>query len=188
MIGAVLTQNTAWRNVEQALIQLRKADALTMRAIHEASTDELIEHIRPAGTYRIKAKRLKALAACVMEDCGGSLEVLFEGPMNSVRSRLLRIHGIGPETADAITLYAGNRPTFVMDAYARRVLIRHGLASPEDDYDALKTVMESSLERNAQIYNEYHALIVAVGKNHCGRKATCEGCPLTDMPHDPERC
>lgn len=184
MIGAVLTQNTAWRNVEKAIESLACADALSMARIHALPMDKLESLIRPAGTFRVKARRLKALAHAVMEDCAGSLRKLFEGNRVDVRSRLLSISGIGPETADAIMLYAGGIPIFVIDAYARRVLVRHGIATSSATYGELQDIMEAGMPPDEATYNEYHALIVEVGKRHCRKRANCDGCPLEPLPHE----
>ncbi len=185
-VGAVLTQNTAWSNVERAIENLQRAGALSWRALYALRERKLAALIRPAGTYRVKAARLKALVNCICEEHGGSLESLLEGNLEAARRRLLSIHGIGPETADAILLYAADRPTFVVDAYTRRVLRRHRLISGGDNYETIRELFHASLEADARLFNEYHALFVAVGKRHCRRRARCEGCPLAKLPHDEE--
>jgi endonuclease-3 related protein len=178
LVGAVLTQNTAWKNVERAIANLRDAGVLSPSALYALSTDELGELIRPAGYFRVKAVRLRNLLRLVVEKYEGSLDAMFATGLDSLREELLSINGIGPETADAILLYAGNLPTFVIDAYTARVLKRHGWIEPEADYYAMKEYFESSLPREEQLFNEYHALIVQVGKQHCSRTAKCAGCPL----------
>ncbi len=183
-VGAILTQNTAWKNVERAVINLREAGVLSWNALRKLSERKLATLIRPAGTYRVKARRLKALVNRICDDHGGSLRRLLAGDLESARRRLLLIHGIGPETADAILLYAANRPTFVVDAYTKRVLRRHGVVSDCDDYEKIQGLFHTALEPDSKVFNEYHALLVAVGKRHCRARAQCESCPLAAMPHD----
>lgn len=193
VVGAILTQNTAWQNVERAIERLKDADALDLRAIHRMSEPDLTALIRPAGTYRVKAARLKAFAAALSDEFAGDLDTMLGGPLTEARARLIAIHGIGPETADAILLYAGERPTFVVDAYTKRLLRRHHLISdqwpgrPRPDratYEDIRALFHESIEPDVAVYNEYHALIVAVGKTHCRKTARCDGCPLADWPHD----
>ncbi len=183
IIGAVLTQNTAWTNVERAIANLRRANALSWIALRDLSEAELAALIRPAGTYRVKAVRLKALVNYLWQHHQGCLDSLLAGPLDQVRDRLLSIHGIGPETADAIVLYAGARPSFVVDAYTKRLLHRHLLCDEKANYDQVRGLFQEALPPNAQMYNEYHALLVAVGKKHCRSRADCDGCPLSDLPH-----
>jgi endonuclease-3 related protein len=182
MIGAVLVQNTAWRNVERAIANLRDAGVMQLRALYELPADELAELIRPAGYYQVKAKRLRNLLRFVVDSYGGSLDEMFSNNLSSLREQLLAIHGIGPETADAILLYAGGLPTFVVDTYTHRVLARHGWIGYDADYHQIKDFFESSLPADATLYNEYHALLVRVGKECCRRTAPkCENCPLACM-------
>lgn len=183
-VGAILAQNTAWSNVELALENLRKANALTWAALYDLPERKLAALIRPAGTFRVKTRRLKALVDCVCENHGGSLHSLLGGDLEATRRALLSIHGIGPETADAILLYAGNRPTFVVDAYTKRILRRHHAVRHSDDYEAIRKLFHDSLGLDARLFNEYHALLVALGKSHCRRRARCEQCPLAKMPHN----
>ncbi len=184
VIGAILTQNTAWTNVERAIENLRRARALSWRVLRNLSEPELAELIRPAGTYRVKAARLRAFVTFLWQQHEGSLESLLSGELEMVRTRLLSIHGIGPETADAILLYAGARPTFVVDAYTQRLLRRHFLQDERSNYEDARTLFQGTLPADAQLYNEYHALLVTVGKKHCKSRALCDGCPLADLPHD----
>ena len=182
MIGAVLVQNTAWRNVERAIANLREAGVLEPQALYALPPEELAELIRPAGYFQVKAKRLRNLLKYLMEEHGGSLEAMFRTDLATLRVQLLAIHGIGPETADAIILYAGGLPTFVVDTYAHRVLARHGWIGYDADYQEIKDYFESSLPADAPLYNEYHALLVRVGKVYCRRAAPkCEQCPLAPM-------
>lgn len=185
-IGAVLTQNTAWANVEKAIAGLKRAGCLDLARIAELDEGELGALIRSAGTFRVKARRLKALAAWVMRR-GGCIETALAGEFQQVRAELLAVEGIGPETADAILLYAGSRAVFVVDAYARRVLRRHRLLDGDESYARVQALFEAALPRDAELFNEYHALLVAVGKKHCRARARCAQCPLEQLPHDESR-
>jgi endonuclease-3 related protein len=184
VVGAILTQNTAWGNVERAIDNLRRAKALNWRALRSLSEHDLAELIRPSGTFRVKAERLAAFVGYLWEHHQGSLRSMLDGELKTARPRLLSIHGIGPETADAILLYAGDRATFVVDAYTRRVLRRHFLCNEKADYETIRGLFHAALPAVPQVFNEYHALLVAVGKRHCRKSARCEGCPLASMPHD----
>lgn len=182
MVGAVLVQNTAWRNVERAIENLRDANLMDPRSLYAVAPAELAELIRPAGYYQVKSKRLRNLLKFVVEEFAGSLEAMFATSLSTLREQLLSIHGIGPETADAILLYAGGLPTFVVDTYAHRVLARHGWIGYDADYHQIKDLFESTLPQDAQLYNEYHALLVRVGKEFCKRKdPKCERCPLQEL-------
>jgi len=187
VIGAILTQNTAWSNVERALARLEQSKCLTLPAIHGLSRPKLEALIRPSGTYRVKAGRLKAFVDVLFREFGGSLPDMLSGDLPAVRARLTAIHGIGPETADAILLYAGRRPVFVVDAYTKRVLRRHHRVDPDADYDTVANVFVEALPTETALFNEYHALLVAVGKEFCRTQARCEGCPLETLPHDANR-
>jgi endonuclease-3 related protein len=181
----VLTQNTAWGNVEKAIARLKEADALSFARIDGLSEADLGMLIRSAGTFRVKTRRLKALATWVMARGGGEIERALVGDKrHELRTELLAIHGIGPETADAILLYAGEHASFVIDAYTHRVLRRHRLADADATYAELQATFEAALPADVPLFNEYHALLVEVGKRHCRAKARCDGCPLADMPHD----
>jgi endonuclease-3 related protein len=182
MVGAVLVQNTAWRNVERAISNLRAAGAMEPRALYALPPEELAELIRPAGYYQLKARRLRNLLRFVVEEYDGALERMFRTGVGALREQLLAINGIGPETADAILLYAGGLPTFVVDTYTHRVLARHGWIGYEADYHEIKDHFESALPADATLYNEYHALLVRVGKDFCRRTAPkCGACPLAPM-------
>ncbi len=184
VIGAILTQNTAWSNVEKAIDCLRKEDALDLYVVNRMSEEQLGKLIRSAGTYRVKAKRLKAFAAWLHDEYGGELAAALSGAVANKRAELLSITGIGPETADAILLYAGGQLTFVVDAYTRRVLRRHHVLPGHASYEEVKELFEQNLPEDVQLYNEYHALLVELGKRHCRVKADCEHCPLAGWPHD----
>lgn len=182
MVGAVLVQNTAWKNVERAIANLRDEGLMEPNALFALPAEELAQLIRPAGYFQVKAKRLRNLLKFVIEEFDGSLEAMFGRDLSTLREQLLGIHGIGPETADAILLYAGKRPTFVVDTYTHRVLARHGWIGYEADYHEIKDYFESSLPADAALYNEYHALLVRVGKEHCRKtEPKCEECPLREM-------
>lgn len=185
VIGAILTQNTAWTNVERAIDGLKRAGCLSFDALRDLPTERLEALIRPSGTFRIKTRRLKAFVEALFRDYAGSLEAMLGGELEEARRRLTSIHGIGPETADAILLYAGKRPTFVVDAYTKRVLRRHHLLDDRTDYETTRALFHDQLDDDVPLFNEYHALLVAVGKEHCGATAQCPGCPLEQWPHDP---
>jgi endonuclease-3 related protein len=182
MVGAVLVQNTAWRNVERAIANLRDERLMEPNAMYKLPVEQLAELIRPAGYYQVKARRLRNLLEFVVISYGGSLDAMFATDLATLRDQLLSIHGIGPETADAILLYAGGMPTFVVDTYAHRVLARHGWIGYDASYDEIKGFFESSLPADATLYNEYHALLVRVGKDYCKRSVpNCQDCPLASM-------
>ena len=182
MVGAVLVQNTSWRNVEHAINNLRDAGVMEPHALYKVPPAELAELIRPAGYYQLKTKRLRNLLRFVVEQYGGSLEAMFSTSLASLREQLIEINGIGPETADAILLYAGGLPTFVVDTYTHRILARHGWLDYDAMYDDIKDYFESTLPDDATLYNEYHALLVRIGKDYCKRTApNCEACPLAEM-------
>jgi len=186
LIGAVLTQNTSWKNVERAIRALRDADRITLDRIRRTPPDRLATLIRSSGTHRVKAGRLRALATWVEERFAGDLDRLFAAGLPAARQELLRVPGVGPETADAILLYAGNLPTFVVDAYTRRVLRRHHLIAASDGYGAVQALFERALPTVPALYGEYHALLVEVGKQYCRKRARCRTCPLATLPHDPD--
>jgi endonuclease-3 related protein len=182
MVGAVLVQNTSWANVERALESLRDAGALDICALSDLPLEELAELIRPAGYYRLKARRLANLVQYVCRRYDGSLEAMFSTGVSTLREELLALNGIGPETADAILLYAGQLPAFVVDAYTHRVLARHGWVDFDSDYHSIQDYCQSSLPAEVPLYNELHALLVRVGKDHCRKQQPlCNGCPLAPL-------
>ena len=187
VVGAILTQNTAWKNVEQAIDNLRAANCLTWRALRDVPPKRLTDLVQPSGTYRIKAARLKAFVCALWKNHAGSLKAMLDGELEEARQRLLAIDGIWPETADAILLYAGGRPSFVIDAYTRRILRRHRLINWQAAYAEVQELFHRAFASDTLVYNEFHALLVAVGKRHCRTRARCDGCPLADMPHDARR-
>lgn len=197
-VGAILTQNTNWKNVEKAINNLKAARRLTVAALHSTPVEQLAELIRPAGYYNIKAGRLRNFIAGVWEfyaargtepdGSTGELDAFFDRPFSTLREALLGVSGIGRETADSILLYAANKCTFVVDAYTYRILLRHQMIAPEDDYEAIKELMESALPRERELWNDYHAQLVAVGKEFCRPTPRCDGCPLQKFPHDVRPC
>lgn len=177
-IGAILTQNTNWKNVEKAIENLKKSKNLNLVRLGQISQQKLAELIKPAGYFNVKAKRLKNFISKVISDYG-SLEELQSLSDTDLRNYLLTISGIGPETADSMVLYAFERPSFVIDAYTKRILVRHGLVSEEANYYEMKDLFETHLEENTDLFNEYHALIVQTGKDFCKKsRPNCEECPL----------
>jgi endonuclease-3 related protein len=180
MVGAVLTQNTNWKNVEKAIDQLKKDDLLSLASLHAVPQSELAKRIRPAGYFNIKAKRLKNLIKFIYEVYEGDLERLLSDDTSCLRDGLLSVNGIGPETADSILLYAAQRPVFVIDAYTHRILARHHMCDEETDYYALQDLFVSHLPEDVLLFNEFHALMVRTAKEFCKNKALCEKCPLKD--------
>jgi len=184
VVGAILTQNTAWRNVEQAIARLRAAGALTPEAIASLAPRELEEHIRPAGFFRQKAERLQLFVRHLAARHDGDLAGMLSGSLAQVRTELLALKGVGPETADSILLYAGGRPSFVVDAYTRRLFSRLGLLRGDEGYEAIRSLFMDALPAEVDLFNEYHALIVEACKVFCRKRAPlCSPCPL--LPHCP---
>ncbi len=181
MVGAVLTQNTNWENVEKAIANLRAADLLDLRRLAETPTGLLAELIRPSGYYNLKAARLHNLLHAIIAE-HDSLESFFAADRYRLREQLLEVKGIGPETADSILLYAAEKPAFVIDAYTHRLLLRHDLIWEETDYYEMQELFTGSLPEDVNLYNEYHALIVRVGKEFCRkRNPRCLECPLGEL-------
>ena len=181
VIGAILTQNTNWSNVEKAIKNLKTAGKLSPEGIYELSVTELAKLIRPSGFFNVKAKRVKTFINWLFSRYEGNLSKMFARDLQSLRSELLSVKGIGPETADSILLYAGNMPTFVVDAYTHRIFSRHELIPEESTYDDMKSFFEENLPKDVQLFNEYHALLVNIGKMFCKPKKVCEPCPLKDI-------
>lgn len=179
ILGAILTQNTAWTNVEKAMANLRRERLLTPAALERVPQRKLARLIRSSGYFRQKAKKLKAFVRFLRHEYGGSLARMFRTPTAELREKLLAVHGIGPETADSILLYAARHPVFVVDAYTKRILMRHGLVTEKAGYEELRALFENSLPRDVQLYNEFHGLIVMTGKHWCRTKnPLCHACPL----------
>jgi endonuclease-3 related protein len=181
IVGAVLTQNTAWANVEKAIANLKQAGVLELRSIQRLRAPRLAGLIRPAGYFNVKARRLQNLVRAITADWGGDLERMFAAPTEELRSWLLAVNGVGKETADSILCYAGEHPVFVVDAYTRRVLSRHGLVPQEIDYDALQEYCLRHLPQDLALFNQLHAEIVYLGKDYCRKRPRCEGCPLEEF-------
>jgi endonuclease-3 related protein len=178
MVGAVLTQNTSWTNVEKAIRNLKDHGLLSLKALNTITLDALAQEIRPSGYYNIKAKRLKNLIRLFFEQYGGSLESLSSVDTGDLREHLLAVNGVGPETADSILLYSLQRPVFVVDAYTHRILLRHGMAEEQMEYHELQELFMDNLPEDVDLFNEFHALIVMAGKEYCKRKPLCHACPL----------
>ena len=186
IVGAFLTQNTSWKNVEHALRNLRGAGILNVGGIRRIALDQLEQLIRPSGYFRQKSVRLKKFVAYLDEHHQGSLSRMFAQPVALLRKQLLNLNGVGHETADAILLYAGKLPVFPVDAYTRRIFERHGIASADLKYEPLRAQVENAFQpapsrELSDHYNEFHALLVEVGKRHCGTVARCDTCPLEPL-------
>ncbi len=184
MVGAILTQATNWRNVERAVQRLRRVGGLSPRGLLALPSAGVQRAVRPSGYFRQKAKRLKAFTRWYVNRYGGQVARMFRTPWQPLRAELLRLHGIGPETADSILLYAGRQPVFVVDAYTTRVFRRHGFIGARATYDDIQQLAMRGLPREVRVYNEFHALLVAVGKRCCHRRhPDCAQCPLGGLPH-----
>lgn len=178
-VGAILTQNTAWSNVEKAIANLKAAGLLEPKRLAEAPPARVAALIKPSGYYNVKARRLNAFLRFLDQECGGRVEGLTAWEQGEARRRLLGVAGIGPETADSILLYAGGFATFVVDAYTHRVFFRHNLVDRDASYEELKSLCEDNLPADAKLFNQFHALLVRVGKERCRKsRPECEGCPL----------
>jgi endonuclease-3 related protein len=214
IVGAYLTQNTNWSNVEKAIANLRRGRALSVRALREVPLRRLETLIRPSGYFRQKAKKLKTFIRFLDKKYSGSLDRMFAQPTDKLRQELLALNGVGPETADSILLYAGNHPVFVVDAYTRRLLERHGHIAKKATYEETRTLLEQAItsatpetltlgrhgaeprhpvsrmsrasrSETAQHFNEWHALIVRVGNQYCRSTPKCEECPLREYLPQP---
>ena len=180
-VGAILTQNTNWGNVEKAVTNLKKENKLSVKALHAISRGELASLIRPAGYFNIKADRLKHFIDFLADQYNGSMKKMRAEELLPLRKKLLEVKGIGPETADSILLYALEKPVFVIDAYTKRILSRHKLVSEKAAYHDLQNIFHENLPQDMKLFNEYHALIVMLGKDFCRPKPRCEGCPLQGL-------
>ncbi len=183
IVGAILTQNTSWSNVEKAIKNPKGKGFLNPEKMHRLKAAELAGHIRPAGYFNIKTGRLKNFLNHLFDNYNGSIDRFFSKKTGlELRRELLEINGIGPETADSIVLYAASLPEFVVDAYTKRIFSRHVLIGEDADYDETKSLFMVNLARNARLFNEYHALIVKTGKDFCRtREPRCSLCPLTSF-------
>jgi endonuclease-3 related protein len=178
MVGAILTQNTAWKNVEKAIQNLKAEKKLSPAALRDISVKRLASLIRPAGYFNVKADRLKHFIRFLFREYEGNLKRMFKEKGEVLRHKLLHVKGIGPETADSILLYAAGKPFFVIDAYTKRIFARHRLHSREADYGSWQKIFTQALPRRAALYNDFHAQIVAVGKDYCRTVPLCNICPL----------
>ncbi|KPJ61148.1 MAG: endonuclease [Planctomycetes bacterium DG_23] len=178
MLGAILTQNTSWANVTRALDNLKEAGLLSPQKLYEIDSEQLAQLIKPAGYFNIKAKRLKNLLDWLFQNYQGSVQQMLADDLVRLRPSLLTVSGIGPETCDSILLYAAGKPTFVVDTYTYRVLVRHNLIWEDATYDDIKALFEDNLPEDVALYNEYHALLVRVGKEYCRPEPRHKGCPL----------
>lgn len=179
IVGAILTQNTSWRNVERAIGKLKSEDCLCPEVLFAIDERILADLIRPAGYYNIKARRLKAFIRFLYEEYNGDLDRMLADDLWRLREKLLTIKGIGEETADSILLYAGNKPVFVIDAYTRRILLRHNLIRADATYKEIQNLFMNNLPQSVPLYNQYHALLVNTGKFFCNRNPRCDECPLS---------
>jgi endonuclease-3 related protein len=181
IVGAILTQNTNWQNVEKAIANLKKAKMLSFPALYKASEQEVAKLIQPSGYFNIKAKRLKNFVRFFMEEYKNSWKKFQSEPLDKLREKVLSVNGVGPETADSILLYALDKPIFVIDAYTKRALSRHRIIKEDDDYHAVQKLFMDNLSPDVAFFNEYHALFVRLAKEHCRTKPQCEGCPLAGI-------
>jgi len=184
MVGAILTQNTSWRNVEKAIQRLKEKGFLNPDGIDRLKVGPLGSLIRSSGFYRIKAKRLKTFVNFLFEEYEGDINKMQRGRVNNLRGKLLGVNGIGPETADSILLYGLQKPIFVVDAYTRRILSRHGIVSEKASYEEVQSLFMDHLPHDERLFNEYHALLVHLGKNVCKKKPECERCPIRGIGHN----
>jgi endonuclease-3 related protein len=186
MVGAILTQNTSWKNVEKAIQNLKARRVLHVRGIHQLKRSQLASLIRSSGYFRIKADRLKAFVNFLFENYRGNLRKIRKERRNILRQRLLGIKGIGPETADSILLYGLEKPIFVVDAYTKRILSRHGILSEKASYGEVQRLFMDHLPHDERLFNEYHALLVHLGKTLCKKTPRCDRCPLRGIAHRAE--
>ena len=179
MVGAILTQNTSWSNVEKAINNLKKENLLEPGKLFRINQEKLAQLIKPSGYYNIKARRLKNFVNIFVNDFEGSVEKMFSGDGRKLRKKLLNVNGIGPETADSILLYVGKKPFFVVDAYTKRIFSRHKLISKDSTYYQIQEFFTKNLDRDVKLFNEFHAQIVVLGKDMCTSKnPNCSKCPI----------
>jgi endonuclease-3 related protein len=177
-VGAILTQNTNWKNVEIAIAKLKEADLLNPLRLYTEEDSVVADLIRSSGYYNIKTKRLKAFLRFLQEEYVGKMGEMFNEELWTLRGKLLGVNGIGEETADSILLYGGGKPIFVVDAYTRRILERHDIIPRDRSYKEIQTLFMENLPQDTPLYNQYHALLVNTGKHFCRKKPLCSGCPL----------
>ena len=178
IVGAILTQNTAWKNVEKAIGRLKEAGVLSIKGLRTIPREHLAELIRPSGYYNQKALKIKAFLAFLQREYRGNLTRMFREDTRVLREKLLQVKGIGPETADSILLYAGGHLTFVVDLYTYRVATRHGWVPEDIDYESLREFFQDRIRPDVELYNDFHAQLVAVGNQYCRKTPCCEECLL----------
>jgi endonuclease-3 related protein len=181
IVGAILTQNTNWKNVEAAIQNLKKERCLVPEKLYRARVERIAALIRSSGYYRVKARRLKKFLEFLFDEYRGYVESMFGEDWRTLRKKLLTIHGIGEETADSILLYAGHKPVFVVDQYTRRIFTRHGLIDGKENYAEIQRFIMDRLPVDVTLYNQYHALLVNTGKQFCKKEPKCTPCPLGRM-------
>jgi len=181
IVGAILTQNTNWKNVEKAISNLRKEKILVPEKLYRVGDTRLENLIRPSGYYRVKAKRLKTFLDFFFNEYKGQVERMFSADWRKLRAKLLKVKGIGEETADSILLYAGHKPVFVVDQYTKRIFARHALIDGNEKYEYIQHFIMDRLPADVSLYNQYHALIVNTGKQFCKKDPLCTECPLRRM-------
>jgi endonuclease III related protein len=181
MVGAILTQNTVWTNVEKAIAALKDKRLLSPGALSRIAEEALAAIIRPSGYYNVKAKRLKSFVRFLREEYAGNIGIMSTEGLPILREKLLGVRGIGPETADSILLYACGKPVFVCDAYTRRILHRHGMIDADADYRRIQEMFMNHLPHDASLFNQFHALIVYAGKTFCRKVPKCDACPLSTL-------
>jgi endonuclease-3 related protein len=178
MVGAILTQNTSWRNVEKAIQKLKGKVVLNPQGIHHLKKSQLASLIRSSGYYQVKADRLKAFVDFIFKEYDGNIRKMERERLELLREKLLKVKGIGPETADSILLYGLKKPIFVVDAYTKRILSRHGIISEKASYEEIQKLFMDHLPHKARLFNEYHALLVHLGKTLCKKTPRCDICPI----------
>lgn len=179
-VGAILTQSTSWSNVEKAIINLKRENILSPEGLRDVGEEKLSKLIKSSLYHNVKARKLKAFIKFLYDEFDGELDALLTLPLPELRIRLLSVWGIGPETCDSIILYAADKPSFVVDAYTKRIFTRLGYLTGVESYDEVKIFFEENLPKEAKLYNEYHALIVEHAKTHCKKKPGCTGCPIKE--------
>lgn len=184
MVGAILTQNTSWNNVEKAIQNLKEKDLLSIKGLSQIPASILAGYIRSAGYYNIKAKRLKNLIKFIEDKYNGDIDRLLPLDTDTIRKELLSVKGIGMETADSIILYGAGRPIFVVDTYTHRILTRHNLIEEEAGYNDLQLAFMDNLPNDAELFQEFHALIVKTGKDFCRKRPLCPNCPLEGLSRE----
>jgi endonuclease-3 related protein len=185
MVGAILTQNTSWRNVEKAIGHLKEKGVLNSEGIYKLRKSQLASLIKSSGYYRIKADRLKTFVNFLFEEYNGNIEKMRGERIEELRKKLLGVKGVGPETADSIILYGLKKPIFVVDAYTKRILSRHGMISEKASYEEIQSLFMNHLPLDGRLFNEYHALFVHLGKTLCKKLPKCDICPLKGIPLTP---